>query len=81
MFRCFAPEAKRVTLIGDFNGWDPNAHPLHRQPDGGWLLELPMHHGHHRYMFWVDGNGMLDPNANGVGRTENNERVSLVSVS
>ena len=37
-FSCFAPGARRVTLMGDFNDWDPGAHPMKRQPDGAWLI-------------------------------------------
>src|SRR5688572_24346072 len=27
-FAVWAPNAERVSVIGDFNGWDRNAHPL-----------------------------------------------------
>ena len=32
-FRVWAPSAKAVSLIGDFNGWTPGQHPLHLRPD------------------------------------------------
>ena len=32
-FICYAPHARSVSLIGDFNDWDPGAHPMQRQPD------------------------------------------------
>ena len=35
-FLFFAPQAKHVSIIGDFNNWSPNANPMKRQPDGGW---------------------------------------------
>ena len=38
-----------VPLIGDFNDWDPAAYPMKRQPDGNWLIQVPLHHGHHHY--------------------------------
>lgn len=28
VFRTYAPNARAVSLVGDFNGWDPNATPL-----------------------------------------------------
>jgi hypothetical protein len=37
--------------------------------------------GQHRYLFLVDGEPVLDPQANGVTRTEENIRVSLLMVS
>ncbi len=27
-FAVWAPNARHVSVIGDFNGWDPNRHPL-----------------------------------------------------
>ena len=80
-FICVAPSAHRVTLVGDFNDWDPNAYPMKRQADGNWLLQIPLHHGHHHYQFVVDGKPTLDPNAQGVGRNLKNEKVSLIAVS
>ena len=80
-FTCIAPEAKRVTLVGDFNDWDPNAHPLKRRVDGSWTVQVPIGHGHHHYQFLVDGKPTLDPNAQGIARNEQNEKVSLLAVS
>jgi len=58
-FFCDAPGAKTVTLTGDFNGWNPAATRMHRTPDGRWMVSLELHHGHHRYLFLVDGNPRL----------------------
>jgi len=80
-FFCFAPEARRVAVVGDFNEWRADAHPMQRQPDGGWVLQVPLHHGHHLYQFLVDGTPALDPRAQGVGRNDRNERASLLAVS
>lgn len=76
-----APHAKMVSLIGDFNDWHPNAHPMKRQPDGSWRLQVELHAGHHHYQFLVDGKPMLDPRAQGIARNERHEKVSLISVS
>ena len=80
-FVCVAPGAQQVCLTGDFNGWDPTAHPMQRQPDGSWLVQVQMHHGHHHYLFLVDGKAALDPRAQGVARNHKGERVSLRAVS
>ena len=80
-FFCLAPEARQVSIVGDFNGWRPEAHPMQRQPDGGWVLQVPLHHGHHLYQFLVDGEPVLDPRAQGVGRTARRDRASLLAVS
>lgn len=80
-FICHAPQAKSVSVIGDFNKWDPTAHPMKQMPDRSWLLQVELRHGHHRYAFLVDGMLTLDPHAQGVTRNDKGERVSLVPVS
>jgi 1,4-alpha-glucan branching enzyme len=80
-FICHAHQAKAVSLVGDFNHWDPAAHPMKHMPDRSWLLTLELKHGHHRYAFLVDGAITLDPLAQGVTRNDKGERVSLVPVS
>src|SRR6266542_5319572 len=34
-FAVWAPDAERVSVIGDFNGWDPRAHPLRTKGTSG----------------------------------------------
>jgi len=81
-FICSATQAQAVSLVGDFNRWNPRAHPMQRQPDGAWLVKVELKHGHHRYAFLVDGQHLvLDPQAMGITRNDQNERVSLVAVS
>ena len=36
-FAVWAPHAQRVSLVGDFNGWDSTAHPMTRLDDGTWV--------------------------------------------
>jgi 1,4-alpha-glucan branching enzyme len=80
-FICKAPDAAQVSLVGDFNDWDPAACPMKRQPDGAWSTQIPLNHGHHHYLFLVDGKATLDPHAQGVARNEQDQKVSLVSIS
>ncbi|HEX8906778.1 MAG TPA: isoamylase early set domain-containing protein, partial [Longimicrobiaceae bacterium] len=55
-FELVAPGARRVTLVGDFNEWDPAATPLHAAGRGGvWSVEVPLHGGRYTYSFVVDG--------------------------
>ena len=60
-FRLYAPEAKKVMLAGDFNGWNPNSIPMQKGEDGVWIFQLNLLAGKHRYKFIVDGNWILDP--------------------
>jgi 1,4-alpha-glucan branching enzyme len=80
-FICKAPQAKCVNLVGDFNKWDPTTHPMEMKPDGAWLLQVELRHGHHRYAFLVDGTLTLDPFGQGIARNDQGQRVSLVPVS
>ena len=38
-FALWAPNAQRVAAIGDWNGWDPGAHPLQARADGSGIWE------------------------------------------
>lgn len=80
-FFCAATSASQVYLVGDFNRWHPTSHPMTRQSDGSWFLQVALNHGHHHYHFVADGQPTLDPQAMGVARNERNERVSLIAVS
>jgi 1,4-alpha-glucan branching enzyme len=80
-FICHAPQAKTVTLVGDFNQWDPATLPMKQMSDRSWLLTVELKHGHHRYAFLVDGVLTLDPHAQGITRNDKGERVCLVPVS
>ena len=80
-FICNAPQAQHVSLVGDFNNWNPAVHRMKQMPDRSWLLNVELKHGHHRYAFLVDGVLTLDPRAQGITRNDKGERVSLVPVS
>ncbi|MBI5799994.1 MAG: glycoside hydrolase family 13 [Verrucomicrobia bacterium] len=80
-FFCAATGAKEVFIAGDFNEWNATLHPMEQSPDGNWIGQVSLAHGHYRYWFVVDGKPTLDPRAQGISRNEKNERVSLMSVS
>ncbi len=39
--REWAPKAKSVSLIGEFNDWNRDSHPLAKDPNGVWETKLP----------------------------------------
>ncbi|MBP3428269.1 MAG: alpha amylase C-terminal domain-containing protein [Clostridia bacterium] len=41
VYREWAPAAKALHLIGDFNGWNRESHPLKNLGDGSWEIEIP----------------------------------------
>lgn len=81
-FYCHAkPGAKSVRLVGDFNNWDITSLPMQRQPDGCWFVQVPLTHGHHQYVFLVDGEPELDPHAAGIVQVGTFGKVSVMAVS
>jgi len=79
-FICSVTQARHVSLVGDFNDWDPHATPMKRQPDGCWLVQVQLGPGHHHYQFLVDGKPTLDPRAQGIARNQQGQKVSLMAV-
>jgi 1,4-alpha-glucan branching enzyme len=39
-FRVWAPHAQRVSVIGSFNGWDGEKHPLQAEENGFWYADV-----------------------------------------
>jgi 1,4-alpha-glucan branching enzyme len=55
-------EARQVTVVGDFNDWDPAATPLQRDDRlGVWQGCVPVPAGRYRYQIVVDGHWQPDP--------------------
>jgi 1,4-alpha-glucan branching enzyme len=59
--RRLAPTARRVAIVGSFNGWDAAAHPLTKTPDGGWAITVYFPVGRVVYGFDIDGVFRPDP--------------------
>ncbi len=64
-FQIAAAGADRVVLIGDFNGWDPQAAPMERASGTDtWAVTVAVPRGRHLYAFLVNGRRWLaDPAA------------------
>ena len=73
--------ATAVSLVGDFNGWNPKVHPMARRVDGSWFVEALLPHGHHEYYFLVDGTPTADSEAMGVVRNAWGDAICLIAVS
>lgn len=59
-----ADSASRVTIVGDFNDWDPEASPLQQMGKGVWTITIPLAPGRYQYTFVVDGTSwVVDPGA------------------
>jgi hypothetical protein len=63
-FVLVAPDAKSVSLVGDFNNWNPTATPLKSASGNLWTVEVPLTPGRYNYVFMVDGATLVpDPTA------------------
>lgn len=80
-FICLAPQAQKVAVVGEFNAWNPETHPMTQTFDGSWQASVSIRHGHHQYAFWVDGVLQVDPRGQGISRNAQGQRVSLLAVS
>ncbi len=49
-------EASSVSVVGDWNGWNPETNPMQKLPDGSWVAEISLHAGRTiNYSYSVDG--------------------------
>ena len=72
----YSPNAQKVILLGDFNGWREKIHPMKKSKEGIWEKNLFLYPGTYEYKFKVDDNWENDNNNlltcnNGFG-TKNN---------
>jgi len=62
-FLCLtAKNARAVSVVGPFNGWDETVNRMQKLPDGSWVSEIEAVSGQTlRYKYWVDGRLETDP--------------------
>ena len=60
-FKLYAPNAKKVSLAGDFNKWNAKTLTARKDNKGNWIAKADLTPGRHEYKFLVDGNWMDDP--------------------
>lgn len=60
-FEFSAPEAKEVSLAGNFNQWNSQANPMKKDRKGMWKGTLSLEPGRYEYRFIVDGIWENDP--------------------
>lgn len=59
-FSCHAPAAENVSLVGEFNNWDPEKHPMKCDDNGVWTKTVVVEPGVYEYKFLADENWMID---------------------
>jgi 1,4-alpha-glucan branching enzyme len=65
-FRFRRPGARRVSIAGDFNGWQQDQLAMDRGPDGVWRASLRLPPGCFRFRYQADGQWFTDFAAFGV---------------
>lgn len=80
-FTLVAPAAQRVSVVGDFNGWNAASLPMRRSADGHtWEIVVPLRPGRYAYSFVVDGVLARDPLAPSVADDDFGSANSVVLV-
>jgi 1,4-alpha-glucan branching enzyme len=52
-FAVFAPNARRVSVVGDFNGWDGRRHAMRVRGNGFWEIFVPGAGPGHKYKYEI----------------------------
>ena len=60
-FRYYNPDAKSVSVVGEFNKWDSKKHGMKKNEHNIWELSIELQPGKYDYKFSVDGNYLIDP--------------------
>ncbi|SNT68573.1 1,4-alpha-glucan branching protein GlgB [Paracoccus seriniphilus] len=81
-FAVWAPNAQRVSVIGQFNAWDGRCHPMRRRGGSGvWEIFLPGLHEGQLYKYEILGaDGAVMPKADplGFGSQHPPEKASVI---
>ena len=59
-FRLYKPTAKFISIVGDFNHWNPENDILQKDHNGIWTLTKRIPKGQYRYKYIVDGKWETD---------------------
>ena len=80
-FVLVAPQAASVSLVGDFNDWDPTRAPM-QTAHGVWATVVQLAPGRYRYAFLVNGvEWRADPSAPSAMDDEFGSPSSVVTVA
>lgn len=81
-FMVWAPNAQRVTLVGDFNGWDRESLPMEKLDGGVWALFVANAHEGQMYKFCIrccDGRTVLKSDPFAAFSQHGSDTASIIS--
>ena len=76
-----APRAGKVSLVGEFNNWDPAKHPMKCDEKGLWTKTVMLVPGTYEYKFLMDAKWMLDTQNDRSCQNSFGTLNSLITVS
>lgn len=65
-FSLYCPRARRVTVAGDFNRWNPLTTRMVPRGAGWWFRRMRLRAGVYEFRYWVDGDWIPDYAAFGL---------------
>lgn len=72
--------ADQISVVGDFNEWNPLATPLLQDRDGIWRASIDLPVGNrYGFRYLIDGRWSTDAHADGVTRTAHGSFNSIVT--
>ena len=80
-FSHHAPDAGNVSLVGEFNNWNPKKHPMKCGENGVWTKTVVLKPGVYEYKFLADEIWMLDTENDHFRPNTYGTMNSLITVS
>ncbi|QDU79630.1 1,4-alpha-glucan branching enzyme GlgB [Polystyrenella longa] len=78
-FRVWAPHAEQVSVIGNFNNWNPEDHLMEQEGNGYWYLNIEQAKAGDEYQYWITNGdfqaGRIDPYARKVTNSSGNSVI------
>jgi 1,4-alpha-glucan branching enzyme len=79
-FQIFAPQAKKVSVVGSFNNWDTKKVSAKKDTKGNWTVKVGLKPGRYEYKFFVDGSWVNDPKCSSAVYNSFGTQNSVVEV-
>ncbi len=74
-------KARSVSLVGDFNFWNPYSNPMHKNKSGLWEVVIDIPPGEYGYRFLVDGIYRTDPFGTSLVYDRFMKEMSLIKIA
>ncbi len=79
-FSVYSSDAKKVSLVGDFNNWIDNRTPMEKNKNSVWSVTIPLKKGVYSYKFSIDGVWVIDNKNTEVVKDRTGDRRSVINV-